>query len=287
MNAEVSVIMPVYNMALYIKDAIDSILQQSFRNLELIVVDDASTDDCAKLVTTYSDFRIRLIRNEKNTGNYPSRNKGLKVAKGKYICVMDADDVADPERIRIQFDYMESNPDVLACGCQFSCINSKHRYPKPLKYLDIRLKLLDNNCFLHPSLFIRTETMKELGGYNETYKYSSDYDLVCRLSLKGKIINLPDTLMKYRIHSTQISSSYQSEQKQFADEIRINYQMEMIKRFQAEGMPLPEKVNLQNPTKGKAIFYCHFAKYIGDLRFERLAEQLMENSELKRTGSTK
>lgn len=96
---DISIIMPVYNEEKYLREAIDSILCQTADNFEFIIIDDASTDNSLSIIQSYADKRIVLIRNEQNIGNYPSRNKGMEVAVGKYICVMDADDIAYPQRL--------------------------------------------------------------------------------------------------------------------------------------------------------------------------------------------
>lgn len=274
MKPEVSVIMPVYNMESYLEEAVDSILRQSFKNFELIVVDDASTDRSWDVLCTYYDSRLVCLRNIDNIGNYPSRNKGMRVAKGKYICVMDADDIAFPDRIEKQFEYMEQHPDVLACGCQFICIGIDNTYPRPLKYQDIQLQLLKDNRFLHPSLFIRTAVLKELGGYDERYRYSSDYDLACRLALRGEIVNIPDVLMQYRIHNAQISSAHRSGQKQYACEIRQKYQLEMIRRFRSLEHDMPEVGDVQFGVMGEIIFYCHCGKSLKSEFWTKIAEKL-------------
>lgn len=274
MKPEVSVIMPVYNMESYLEEAVDSILRQSFKNFELIVVDDASTDRSWDVLCTYYDSRLVCLRNIDNIGNYPSRNKGMRVAKGKYICVMDADDIAFPDRIEKQFEYMEQHPDVLACGCQFICIGIDNTYPRPLKYQDIQLQLLKDNRFLHPSLFIRTAVLKELGGYDERYRYSSDYDLACRLALRGEIVNIPDVLMQYRIHNAQISSAHRSGQKQYACEIRQKYQLEMIRRFRSLEHDMPEVGDVQFGVMGEIIFYCYCGKSLKSEFWTKIAEKL-------------
>ena len=105
---DISVIMPVFNEEKYLHEAIDSILHQTFDRFEFIIIDDASTDNSLAIIQSYADERIVLICNEYNVGNYPSRNKGLEIAVGKYICVMDADDVAYPQRLELQYQYLEA-----------------------------------------------------------------------------------------------------------------------------------------------------------------------------------
>lgn len=191
---DLSVIMPVYNGEAYLCQAIDSILKQTFRNFEFIIIDDASTDGSEKIIHAYEDSRIKFVRNTDNQGNYPSRNKGLKMATGKYICVMDADDVAYPHRFDVQYRYLENHPDVLAVGTHydFSIQGKTMKRNLPLSYEDVQIALLSDNHFLHSSLMVRTEAMRKIGGYDEKYVYSSDYDLLSRLALSGKIENLPD-----------------------------------------------------------------------------------------------
>ncbi len=107
----VSVVMPTYNAGKYVEEAISSILGQTFSDFEFIIVDDGSTDRTPEILRTYTDPRIQLLFNEKNEGNYPARNRGCRLARGKYIAVMDGDDVAMPERLEKQVKFMEENPD--------------------------------------------------------------------------------------------------------------------------------------------------------------------------------
>lgn len=236
----ISVIMPVYNVEAYLKEAIDSILGQTFADFEFIIIDDASTDRSLDIIQSYTDNRITVIHNNANQGNYRSRNIGLSKAHGKYIATMDADDYAFPERLRVQYDYMERHPNVLACGSLFYIHNFIIR--KPISYMDIRTALLQDNCFLHPSLFIRTEAMRVVGGYDEKYYYSSDYNLACQLSLLGKIVNLPEGLMVYRKHKEQISHKHAEAQKRYADNIRVRYREDVRKRMPPISIVIPIRI---------------------------------------------
>ena len=134
---------------------------------------------------------------------------------------MDADDVAFPQRLQVQHDYMEANPDILASGSDFICYGKPHgRGQRGIAMTpeQVRMALIDNNCFLHPSLIIRYAVMKEIGGYDERYAYSADYDLMCRLILHGKVVNMPDVLMQYRRHPAQISQKHWTVQQEYANE---------------------------------------------------------------------
>ncbi|MCD7936382.1 MAG: glycosyltransferase, partial [Tannerellaceae bacterium] len=180
------------------------------------------TDQSATIIKTFCDTRILYIENRKRKGNYICRNTGCKLAKGKYIFVMDADDVAIRERIEKQVLFMESNPTLIACGSFFKTFDG-HIHIKSQEYETIKIYLLYNNMFLHPSLIVRRDILKEIEFYDESFPYSADYNLCCQLALKGKIINIPEPLLFYRFHSEQITCVKNKQQKEYADIIRINY----------------------------------------------------------------
>lgn len=249
----VSVILPVYNMEDYLGNAIHSILEQTLDKLELIIINDGSTDQSLRVIQSFTDKRIILINHSLNIGNYPSRNKGLQIAKGKYIAVMDADDISLPERLEKQYLYLEEHRDVLAIGTQFEFISQRKNYKNPLSHEDISICLLKDNCLLHPSMMIRTDIFRKLNGYNESYKYASDYDLVCRLSLLGKIENLPDVCLKYRWHAGQISQKNRKEQLRFADLIGQKYQIEYINRYKRKEITEISIFETGYPPMGEAI----------------------------------
>ena len=275
---DLSVIMPVYNGEIYLCQAIDSILKQTFRDFEFIIIDDASTDGSSMIINTYKDPRIKFIRNTDNRGNYPSRNIGLEIAVGKYICVMDADDVAYPNRFDVQFHYMESHPDVYAIGTQydFSLSGKDMKKELPLSYEDLQIALLTDNYILHPSLMICTEVLRKMGGYDEKYVYSSDYDLLSRLALFGSIENLPDILMMHRLHDSQISRLYLKEQKGHADEIRKKYQIGFIDRYKSTEQLIPDEWVVMYPLMGRIAALYTYARYMKDSRYEQMAVQLLE-----------
>jgi glycosyltransferase involved in cell wall biosynthesis len=214
--------MPVYNVDAYIGEAIESILNQTFSDFEFIIIDDGSTDNTWDIIQSYKDNRIITLRNNTNFGNYPSRNRGMRIAAGKYIAVMDGDDIAMPERLEKQLEIMESDTSLLAHGTAF-VFSGGQISRRPCSYEILKVMLLQNNIFLHPSLIIRKEIIAEIGYYNEYYHYSSDYDLVCKIAQKGKIMNIPDILMRYRLHDNQISSTGRSRQAEFAERIRLEY----------------------------------------------------------------
>lgn len=273
---DISVIMPVFNEEKYLHEVIDSILHQTFKRFEFIIIDDASTDNSLAIIRSYADERIVLICNEQNMGNYPSRNKGLELAVGKYLCVMDADDVAYPQRIEFQYKYLETHPDILGIGTNFIFSNLQMKRDLPLSYEQLMIHLLQNNTFLHSSLMIRTDVMRMHGGYDEKYIYSSDYDLISRLALSGKVENLPDILMIYRWHESQISQLHRDEQKAYAYDIRRKYQIEFINRYRSANQQTPDEWTVGIPEIGRIIALYTYASYTDDVIYEKQADELLE-----------
>ena len=223
----VSVIMPVYNGEKYVEQSIRSILGQTYSNFELIVIDDASTDETSGKLNTLNDCRIQIITNKINLGNYPSRNIGLKIAKGDFIFVMDADDLALPYRIERQLIFMFSNPEIGICSSSFRKFGTNGNFivNYPYDYELLKVHFLENNYCLHPGLCIRKSLFNNPDSlyYDYQFRYASDYDFISRNFKYFKICNIPEVLMEYRVHKNQITSSKYSEQQCFADQIRTNY----------------------------------------------------------------
>lgn len=219
----ISVIMPVYNAQAYLRESIQSILNQTFVDFEFIIVNDGSTDISCEIISSFYDSRIKVINNDSNKGNYKARNIGMENAKGKYFCVMDSDDISKPNRLETQFNFLERNLEVGICGSLISFIGSDTVLDRPSSYEDIKVLYIKDNYCTHPSLMMRSSFLKKYKlRYNEEYIYSSDYDLVSRAIRVFKVVNLPDVLLEYRWHSSQISQKNESQQHFIADRIRIN-----------------------------------------------------------------
>ncbi len=219
----ISVIMPVYNAESYLKEAIDSVLGQSFKEFELIIIDDASIDNSVAIVESFVDKRIILIKKDKNTGITDSLNKAIQLCKGKYIARMDADDISVVDRFKKQFDYMEANPSVLVLGTMYRFIDSDTRLSHlPLKHDEIKLFALTQNPVAHPTVFIRKTVFEQFKlKYDKERLHVEDYDLWTKVLNIGKIENLPDVLLLYRRHENQISSLYQDKQLDECNYIRL------------------------------------------------------------------
>ncbi len=287
----VSVIMPVRNMKSFVMVATDSILRQSFIDFEFIIVDDASSDRTGELLDTITDPRIIRITNERKQGNYRSRNRGLKMAKGKYICVMDADDIAHPEKISKQLEFMEKNPGYLAAGTDIEFFTGNtpvSRFERLRNPEEIKVNLLKDNVCTHPTLMVRKKVFTNYGIlYSEDYHYSADYDLMLQISRVGAITNLPEFLLQYRVHPNQISSTKREEQIMYADHIRLKQLDDlkihpsidevMIHLSLMKSLPLPEsKLVLAEKWCNKLLIKNH-KLHIFDQKqlFRFLEEQLI------------
>lgn len=221
----ISVVMPCYNSEKFVEQAIESILNQTYQSFELIIINDASTDATEARILKYKDKRIKYYRNKVNKGNYPSRNFGMSIAQGKYICMMDSDDIALVNRLQTQYDYLESHPYVGCIGGLSRTINIENvelgTINRPLSYPETKVWLLKDNFVTQPTMMIRSHLIKKHQlYYNEDFKYSSDYDFIVKSSKLFPIRNLNEILLKYRMHPSQISSEKRLEQIFFADKIR-------------------------------------------------------------------
>ncbi len=199
----VSVVLPVYNGADYVAGAVQSILDQSWRDFELIVIDDGSTDDSAREVARLHDPRIRFLR-QANRGLAATLNRGISLASGRYIARQDHDDLSHPERLEKQVWHLEANPACTMVGTCAEIWNQKgptgrtlsHPAQSPL----LKLELLFNNPFVHSSVMIRRDVLLEVGGYSEDpdRQPPEDYELWSRLARGFEVGNLPETLLIYR-----------------------------------------------------------------------------------------
>ncbi|MBU0597098.1 glycosyltransferase [Patescibacteria group bacterium] len=211
MSVLVSVLISVYNGEKYIKQAVESILNQTEEDWEMVIINDASTDKSPEIILELANHepRIKFITNEKNLGLTKSLNRGLKECEGEYIARLDADDVSNRERLKIQMDFMENNKEVALCGSQGMYISEDGKKlgekNLPTHYKDIKDKLLFNNQFIHSSLFLRRAVIDKVGFYNESFKTSQDYELVLRLAKNYPVVNLTERLVSWRVHPGSIS----------------------------------------------------------------------------------
>jgi glycosyltransferase involved in cell wall biosynthesis len=224
-SALVSVLMPVYNAGDFVKGSIESILKQSYSNFELIIINDGSTDTSEEIILSIKDPRIQYFKNESNLGLIKTLNKGIDLCKGEYIARIDADDISLPERLKKQIEFMEKNREVGVCGSDYihfgkgkqMVLTAHHEHDWILGWM------LFNSSVVHPALMIRTSVIKNENPYfNSDYKHVEDYELWSRLIFKVKFADVPETLLKYRIHASQVSRQYRNEQIENGNKVRRN-----------------------------------------------------------------
>lgn len=255
-NPKVSVVMAVCNAHQYVGEAVESVLQQTFTDFEFIIIDDGSTDDSGDVLRRYvdQDRRIQLVEQE-NRGLPPSLNRGLAMSRGKYVARMDADDVCLPRRFELQVNYLDSHPQCVVVGGDVKAIDEKgdsisstdsrfagrldstNLMKFPRNHDTIENWLLTRGwAFIHPAVMMRRNAIEKVGGYDPKIKDAEDLDLFIRLAEVGQMANLPAVLLKYRCHSTQISSTSPVQ----------NYWSKRARRagYQRRGLPLPEELRL-------------------------------------------
>ncbi len=239
----ITVLMPVYNCELYINEAVDSILNQTFADFELLIIDDASTDKTASIIKAYNDSRIKFIEKPSNTGLTNSLNQGLKLANGKYIARMDGDDVSFSQRFEKQVAFLDANPDVVLCGTNIKVIGTEKIIALPEKNEKIKLTLLKGNCLAHPSVMIRKQILDELSvGYDISKEPAEDYDLWVRLTGIGKLHNLQEVLLNYRVHNTQVSKKRDTQQIELSLQLRLQMFGYLDYSFDKEEYDLLKKI---------------------------------------------
>ncbi len=243
---KVSVVMSVYNGEKYVCEAIDSILGQTFSDFEFIIIDDGSIDNSGEIIRSFKDNRIILIQQD-NHGMAASWNRGIDISRGKYIARMDDDDVSMPNRFREEVAYLEGNNEYVAVGCWSEMIDIESN----LLYLntppidsDTLINQLPNKCpFIHSSVMMRYDYVKQVNGYKSSNRYFNQDDLLLWVDLSkyGKFHNLPLILHKYRVrpgNSQQWSTRY------------FDYQMTIVREYYATGLLNIDKLNSIKPSWG-------------------------------------
>jgi glycosyltransferase involved in cell wall biosynthesis len=206
---EISVVLAVYNGSLYLREAIDSILSQTFKDFELIIINDGSTDSTSEIILSYNDPRIVYIDNKVNRRLIYSLNKGLSESRGKYIARMDADDVAFPERFRIQYDFMEKHPEIGICGTNIETFFEETkkrqiiRFPKDDK--TIRAYTYFQSPFCHPTVMMRRDVIeKNKLQYSTDFIHTEDYAMWIEILKYTSAYNIQQPLLRYRRHEGSV-----------------------------------------------------------------------------------
>ncbi len=221
----ISVVMSNYNTPInYLKESIDSVLNQTYSNFEFIIIDDGSTNDSLEFIKSYNDPRIKLITNEENIGLTKSLNKGLDVAQGEFIARMDTDDICYPERFEKQFEYMNNHPDTFVCGTWPNILRENGNIAtekwacSEINDMDVYRIYLLFGClppFFHSSSFINHQLLLDNHiRYNNKYRYSQDYELWTRTTRIANTYIIPEPLLIYRMHKESIGHAKRNLQKE-------------------------------------------------------------------------
>tara|TARA_S200000501_G_scaffold354802_1_gene375859 strand:- start:176 stop:1162 length:987 start_codon:yes stop_codon:yes gene_type:complete len=225
LKPKISIILPVFNGAAFIADAINSVLIQTFNDFELIIINDASYDKSKEIILSFKDSRIVYIENITNLGQISSVNQGIKIAKANLVGRIDQDDVFLKEKLELQYEFFKKNKDIAVVGTWAAIINEDNNIKKymssPTSNNRMLNTLLNSNPLFHPSVVIRKDILLKMGLYSAEYEYTEDYYLWCRLVLSGyKIANIPKYLLHYREHHNQSSQENRTIQLENALKIR-------------------------------------------------------------------
>ena len=239
-SPKISLIMSVYNGEDYLSEAIDSVINQSFTDWELIIINDCSTDGTGGILGKYEsqDARIKVHTNEVNLRLPSSLNKALELANGKYIARMDADDICLPDRLQKQYDFMEKNSDVALSSCRFMTLKngvvSSGGCGAKVDFESIKALLLVTNPILHPGIIAKADVIKRLG-YDKNFTCTEDMELWTRFVLAGeKVQILPEYLMIYRLHDKQITETTLEKQKTEIAAVQRNYLAKLLEPMSKE-----------------------------------------------------
>ncbi|MBR4565112.1 MAG: glycosyltransferase family 2 protein [Paludibacteraceae bacterium] len=221
MSPRVTIIMPIYNVGKYLRESIDSILAQTYRDFELLILDDYSTDDSSEIIATYTDLRIRYICNSSNLGLADNLNKGLNLVHSEFVARMDGDDIAEPNWLQRNIEVLDSHPEIGICSSGFQFFgtrNSLVRYPQ--SHEDSMVQMLFGCTVIVPVIrmsFLENYHLR----YNKDAFPAEDYDLWSRCYPLTKVYNIQETLFHYRMHESQISTSRREFQIQKTYEVRL------------------------------------------------------------------
>ena len=241
-NPKISVLMPAYNTEKYISEAIESILNQTFKDFEFIIIDDGSTDRTWDIIQEYEkkDDRIVALRNVKNLGIPTNRNKLVSMAKGKYIVWQDSDDISLPYRIEKQYNFMEKNPEIGICGGWLQIFNENNKL-SIRKYAsddkNLRKNIFKYSPIAQPVSIIRKEILDKTNGYDKSLKQAEDLDMSFKIGTFSEFSNLQEVLLKYRFDNNSISKNKMKENIIYTLKVRkkavkkYNYKMNFQDRI--------------------------------------------------------
>lgn len=269
----ISVVMSAYNSEKFISGSITSILDQTYDNWELIIINDASSDNTLKIINQFSekDSRIKVIDNRKNLGLTISLNIGIKNTSGEYIARLDSDDLAEPSRLEKELDYLHTYPDVGLIGSGAHLINSFGDKIGSMNVMSqpyfVNKFIINLNPFIHSSLMFRKKALDDVGAYREKFRYSQDYDLILRLNDRYKLSNIPLPLIRWRVSDGSVTMQHHTLQRIYAD-IAREFTIER-RNFGHDGYESADFENLINEMRirNHGRYLCDHGVY--DLLFNK------------------
>jgi len=227
---KISVLLPAYNCERYIVETLESLRHQTYKDFEVLIINDGSTDQTEKLVqdyiTDHGDIDIRIIRNEKNSGISFSLNHGIRKASGQFIARMDSDDICLPDRFESQLKFLEENEDIDFVGTGYKTFGKgfSRKNIHPETDLEIKTALIFDSAFAHPTMMMRRDSILKNGlFYDSSFDSAEDYELWTRSAKCCNFHNLQKTLLNYRVHHQQISTSKRESQVNLAKKARLMY----------------------------------------------------------------
>ena len=234
----VSVVLPAYNCEKYIAKAIESVLYQTFADFEFIIINDGSSDSTEEIIKSFSDPRILYQVNNTNKGLVYTLNKGIDIARGKYIARMDGDDIALPERFKKQFDHLQQNKEIDILATVVTLIDENENVSgtwesdiNNVSAKNIRKELPQDNCIAHPTVMGKTEIFRKFK-FNQTQSIGEDYDLWLRMATDNIIIHkLPEPLLQHRILQGSFTRTRQPNVFWKKAKIKIRFSWQQFKKL--------------------------------------------------------
>jgi len=275
-NPLVTVLLPVYNGEKFLKETIESVLKQSFRSFEFVIIDDGSTDASKQIIQSFDDHRIVFIENSQNIKLINTLNKGLEIAKGKYLARIDADDYMHSSRLEKQVHFLEANSDYVLVGSAVQLVRDDIvEEGDVIKYYsdhdDIVFSMSFYCPFIHPSIMLRMDTIKDQQlRFDLAYLHAEDYELWTRIVRFGKVYNLEENLTYYRVHSNQISNLYLDFQIKQMKKIQIKFLKERLQNLNDQEIL---SIFREDIIGDLIVFYEAIEKFSKNLSFQGRAKE--------------
>lgn len=284
---KLTVLMTVFNGAAYLRETVESILGQSYKDFKFLILDNASTDESVEIIRSYGDPRIHLEALPENIGQVGALNKGLDMIDTPLVARMDADDISLPTRLERQMMFMEQHPEIGICGTFAVAFNGgkETKWAKPCAPDEVKARLLFGCCMVHPSVMMRKDWLDKYElRYNEAIGFSEDWDLWLRAVEHFPLANIPEYLLRYRIHGDSVSSKNVEPQKK-VDEQLIN---RALKNLGLAGHPLHEihkEISLAttyNARNRDAAFIGRVREWFDVLTAANAEKKLYDNAALQK-----